>query len=99
MPYSSRHFLLTFFLFLVFNVGQVVLVGLGTLRGDTIQSCPRVTKSSQGLSCITTVHCLVDCLDGLGDYGHKTQMSTFSPFYTLLTLSVKYDVNVCILTL
>lgn len=75
--YKTEQFF-TFILFLIFNLGQVVLVGLGTLGGDAIQSCPRVTKSSQGLSCITTVHCLVDRLDGLRDCGHKTQVSAFT---------------------
>lgn len=75
---SNTFSLLTFFLLLLFDLGQVVLVRLGTLRRDAVQPCSGAAQSSQGLSRVSTVHRLVDGLDGLSDCRCKHIISTQS---------------------
>jgi hypothetical protein len=59
--------LLTILGLVLFDLGQVILVVLDTLRGDSVEAGPRGAQRSQGLRRLATVHRAVDGLDGLGD--------------------------------
>lgn len=65
-------FVLTFCILLIFNLDEIILIGLGTFRGHSIQSCARIAQSSQSLNRITNIHCLIDSLNRPRDCKDKT---------------------------
>lgn len=65
-------FVLTFCILLIFNLDEVILIGLGTFRGHSIQSCARIAQSSQSLNRITNIHRLIDSLNRPRDCKDKT---------------------------
>lgn len=69
-------FVLTFCILLIFNLDEVILIGLGTFRGHSIQSCSRIAQSSQSLNRITSIHRLIDSLNSPRDCKDKTLFIT-----------------------
>lgn len=65
-------FVLTFWILPIFNLDEVILIGLGTFRGHSIQSCARIAQNSQSLNRITNIHRLIDSLNSLRDCKDKT---------------------------